>query len=79
MRRLEGGCHVPIGAYATLADGAVSLEAVVAAADGRSSVRASHRGSSADPAAVGIALAEELISRGADEILAAIRGGGEGS
>ncbi len=79
MRRLEGGCHVPIGAYATIADGTISLEAVVAAVDGSSSVRASHSASSADPAGVGIALAEELISRGADQILAEIRGGGEGS
>lgn len=72
---LNGGCQVPIGAYATAAsaasDAVVSMTGMVAAADGRLVLKASASGS--DPAEVGRRVAEELLGKGADALLAEAR------
>ncbi|MDG0813720.1 hydroxymethylbilane synthase [Cohnella rhizosphaerae] len=72
---LNGGCQVPIGAYATAAsaapDAVVSMTGMVAAADGSSVLKASASGS--DPAEVGRRVAEELLGKGADALLAEAR------
>ena len=75
LRRLRGGCQVPAGALATFtgAGGAaeeLQLEAVVAAPDGSASVRGERTGSTSEPEALGSRLAEDLLQRGADKILA---------
>ena len=67
LATLEGGCQVPIGGYATVHDGSIYLRAIVAAPDGSRAVKGEIRGT--DPAALGVALAEDLLSRGAREIL----------
>lgn len=72
---LNGGCQVPIGAYATASstesDAVVSMTGMVAAADGRLVLKASASGS--DPADVGRRVAEELLAKGADVLLAEAR------
>ncbi len=72
LRRLEGGCQVPIAAYAELAT-ELRLWGLVGARDGSVVVRGERSGSAADPAALGTGLAEELLARGAAEILAELR------
>ncbi len=64
---LEGGCQVPIGGYAVVKDGAIYLRAIVASPDGSRIVKGELAGS--DPAQVGTSLAQDLLSRGAREIL----------
>ncbi len=69
-RRLEASCHSPVASFATLDGSRLSLTALVASADGRQVLRASREGDGADAAAVGHALADELLAAGADRILA---------
>src|SRR5512142_2362329 len=69
LRRLEGGCQVPIAAHATLEDGRITLQALVASLDGARIVRGERRGPAADARALGEALGEELLAAGAAAIL----------
>jgi hydroxymethylbilane synthase len=68
LAALHGGCNVPLGAHAVTVDGALWLRGLVAREDGAAVVRGETRG--ADPAAVGRALADDLLARGAGELLA---------
>ena len=69
-RALEGGCQVPIGSYAEIeADGQVFLKGLVGAVDGSEILRAQVRGSSDNAEALGLELAQSLLSQGADKIL----------
>ncbi|HEX9288957.1 MAG TPA: hydroxymethylbilane synthase [Anaeromyxobacteraceae bacterium] len=69
LRRLEGGCQVPIAAHATVKDGRVELRALVASLDGARVIRGERSGPGAEARALGEALGEELLSKGAAEIL----------
>ncbi|WP_034461694.1 hydroxymethylbilane synthase [Buttiauxella noackiae] len=73
--RLEGGCQVPIGSYAELKDGELWLRALVGAPDGSILVRGERRGKPEDAEVMGISLAEELLDKGAREILTAVYDG----
>jgi hydroxymethylbilane synthase len=74
LHRLEGGCQVPIGAHAVLSDGQILLEGLVASVDGKTVIKDRVQGSSRDAHALGVALAERLLARGADQILREIYG-----
>ncbi len=67
--RLEGGCQVPIASYAELANGTLWLRALVGSPDGKQIIRGERRGPVAQAEQMGIALAEELLAKGAREIL----------
>jgi hydroxymethylbilane synthase len=69
LHELQGGCQVPLGAWARLAGGELHLEAAVFSADGREFVRRDDRGSPGDAYAVGKRLGQVLIGAGADRIL----------
>jgi hydroxymethylbilane synthase len=72
-RRLEGGCEVPIAAFAEhVADGQLWLRGLVGRPDGSSTLRAEARGDRHDPEALGVAVAEELLDAGAAAILAEV-------
>ena len=73
VMRLGGGCQMPIGAYAALQDGELVLTAIVVSVDGAQAARADVRGPAADAHAVGFRAAEELLARGAGEILASVQ------
>lgn len=73
--RLEGGCQVPIGSYAELINDELWLRALVGAPDGSILVRGERRGKPEDAEAMGVSLAEELLDKGAREILAAVYDG----
>ncbi len=72
--RLNGGCQVPIAGYALLKNGNIWLRGLVGRPDGSLTLRAEVRGKAEDAEALGIKLAEELLSQGADDILAAVYG-----
>ncbi|MEW6171564.1 MAG: hydroxymethylbilane synthase [Bacillota bacterium] len=74
MRRLEGGCQVPIGALASTADEELTIEGIVADLNGQRLVRAQESGSIFHAEEVGVRLAEKLLGMGAREILESIRG-----
>jgi hydroxymethylbilane synthase len=72
LRRLQGGCQVPIAAYAEVVGDTVVLQGLVASLDGKTLARGEMRGKREDPQGIGTALAEDLLSRGAGEILQAL-------
>lgn len=76
MRRLEGGCQVPIGAYARVEDGVLVMDGLVGSVEGDRIVREQLTGDPADPVALGEAMVARLREMGADEILACIRDAG---
>jgi hydroxymethylbilane synthase len=73
LAALEAGCSAPVAAYAELAQGdsgpELYLRASVTALDGSDAVRDSVTGPVADAAALGRALAAELLDRGAAELM----------
>jgi len=69
-RRLEGGCQVPIGAYALVDGEQVHLRGLVGAVDGSEILRDEVAGHINDAEKLGIELAEKLLAQGADKILA---------
>jgi hydroxymethylbilane synthase len=74
LRRLEGGCQVPLGIHAESSDdGLIKLVACLASLDGRRVVRGSQTGTVEEPLAAAEALETILNSRGAQEILAELR------
>jgi hydroxymethylbilane synthase len=73
-RRLHGGCQVPIAAHAVLNAGSLELRALVGALDGSRMVRGEQRGARAAAETIGVALAEDLLARGADALLAEMTG-----
>ena len=75
LARLEGGCHVPVGAYAQLVEGTLVLDGLVADPDGSRMVRATNRGTPEEAAALGTELADTLLSMGGDAILSALEEG----
>jgi len=73
-RRLAGGCQVPIACYAELIDGRLHLRGLVGQPDGRLLLRAEGVGETAQAEDLGIRIAEDLLSQGADGILQAVYG-----
>lgn len=75
-RRLEGGCQVPIAAYALLEDNdtTVWLRGLVGAVDGSQIFRVEGRAPRAEGERLGRELAEQLLALGADKVLAEIYG-----
>ena len=70
QRRLEGGCQVPMGAFAEASDdGVLKLTACIATVDGRRVIRASQAGMIDAPHTIAETLEMTLVSLGAKEIL----------
>ncbi len=65
-----GNCDTPLGALARLSRGELVLRAELLSPEGRRSVRGERRGAAASAAAVGRALARDLLAAGGAEILA---------
>lgn len=69
---LEGGCQVPIAGYATLQNGHIHLEGRVGSVDGAILLQATQTGTMTEAEQLGVALAKDLVSQGADELLKAL-------
>jgi len=74
LDRLEGGCQVPIAAYATVSGTNLRLEGLVASVDGKELIRDVVEGTTECASEVGRRLGERLLARGGDKILKAIYG-----
>ncbi len=81
LEKLEGGCQVPIAAYARLErgtggpeSGILFIEGLVGSLDGKTLIKNSCRGRAGEAESVGTALAEKLLSAGAREILDEVYG-----
>lgn len=71
LRRIEGGCQVPVGALATLEGETLRLYAVVCALDGSERLigEATCPATLENAEALGVRVAEDLLSRGASRII----------
>jgi len=67
--RLEGGCQVPIAGHATLENGQLIVRGLVGRIDGSKIISGEVAGLIKDAEVMGVALADDLLSRGADVIL----------
>lgn len=69
LKYLEGGCQVPIGAFAEVKSNGLYFDAVIASVDGLLTFRKKIRGSKNNPEKLGEKLAKDLLKAGASEIL----------
>jgi hydroxymethylbilane synthase len=69
LKKLQGGCQVPIAAHGEIDQGRLRLEGLVASVSGDRLIRDRVSGPAEEAEALGIKLAERLLSAGADEIL----------
>lgn len=73
MRELEGGCQVPIGAYARIEDSRLVMDAMIASLDGKVLIRDRIEGSPDEAESLGRELARRLYQAGGSDILEEIR------
>ena len=71
-RTLQANCQSPVATYAVIDDAVMTVTALVALPDGSDSIRDSVQGPVADAEQLGIQLAENLLEKGAGELLAAV-------
>jgi len=69
LKALEGGCQVPIGAFAEVKQSGLHLNALVGSLDGSITYRKKTRGSKSNPEKLGKKLADDLLRAGAKIIL----------
>jgi hydroxymethylbilane synthase len=72
LSRLEGGCQVPIGAFAEVDNGEVEVTGLVASIDGKVVLKESLKGPSEEAQQLGTQLANKLLDMGARDILAEV-------
>jgi hydroxymethylbilane synthase len=70
LHKLQGGCQVPIAAYATVDAGVITLTGLVGSPDGTKICKSTAVGS--DPRELGQQVADAVLGQGAGEILAAV-------
>ena len=73
-RKLQGGCQVPIGAFATVEGDTLNLRGLVGALDGSEILQHAVSGEVGNAEQLGEQLAETLLAQGADKILAEVYG-----
>ena len=81
LKTMQGGCQVPVAAFARLQQGEIVLDGLVASLDGRRMVRDRVSADPEQAAALGVQLGEKLLAAGGREILQEIfaQGAGRGS
>jgi hydroxymethylbilane synthase len=69
VAELGGGCQLPLGAFAEIHEGVLTVRAVAASADGATAIEDTVTGDPEQPVETGVRLARSLASRGARELL----------
>jgi hydroxymethylbilane synthase len=69
LKKLEGGCQVPIAAHARLTGGRILMDGLVGSIAGDRIIKAFGEGSPEHAESLGIRLAEDILGKGAKEIL----------
>jgi len=73
VSQLEGGCNVPIGAFATLDADQITLKGLVASLDGKTLYKKEMTDIKTNAIAMGRKMGDELIEMGADRIMKEIQ------
>lgn len=74
LKRLQGGCQVPIAAHATIKDGMLIMDGLVGSVNGDRIIKEHLEGNIGDAETIGATLGGMLLSKGADRILAEVYG-----
>ncbi len=74
LKKLEGGCQVPIAGYAEIHNGGLEISGMVASFDGNKLLKSTLKGPEEKAESLGIELAEKLLKSGAREILEEVYG-----
>ncbi len=74
LKRLEGGCQVPIAAHATVKGDTLIMDGLIASVDGQRLIRDTIQGPASEAQDLGTQLAEKLLAQGGDRILNEIYG-----
>jgi hydroxymethylbilane synthase len=74
LSRLGADCHTPVAGHARIDGSALTLTGVVASLDGTTVLRAGATGPSREAERLGVALADELLAKGAKALLDASQG-----
>ncbi|NJN21747.1 MAG: hydroxymethylbilane synthase [Leptolyngbya sp. RL_3_1] len=69
LRELEGGCQVPIGVNTALSGDHLTLSGIVASLDGQTLIKNQIEGAATDAERLGVQLAQQLRTQGAQAIL----------
>ncbi len=69
LDELQGGCQLPLGAWARMEGGKLAMDAAVFSADGKQMVRRSAAGAPGDAEKIGRALGREILAAGGAGIL----------
>lgn len=69
LRRLQGGCQVPIGAHGRILEKGLVLDAYIGSTDGRQHLRRQAEGAPERAEEIGESLAEQMLGEGGEEIL----------
>jgi hydroxymethylbilane synthase len=75
LEQLRGGCMAPIGALGKMSADKLELAAVVLSADGSRRLAASESSSANEAEALGVQVADRLLSQGAAQLIASSRNG----
>jgi hydroxymethylbilane synthase len=73
LKKLEGGCSIPSFGIAKVENNILTMSAGIISLDGKDMVRKSISGSIQNPEALGLELAEQVLSDGGEEILREIK------
>ncbi len=73
LAKMEGGCQVPMAAHAVVNDGDLHMRAVVVSLDGERSIKNTISGPASDAEILGTEIADDLLKKGAAEIMAEIQ------
>ncbi len=73
LKKLEGGCQIPVGALGVIENDLLMLTGLVASLDGSIIFRATEKGNLEEADAVGLSLAGKLLQQGCGTILEQIK------
>ena len=73
VTQLEGGCNVPIGAFATIDEDEITIQGLVASLDGKTLYKKEIKGNKVHAIKLGKELGQVLIDMGGDKIMQAIK------
>ncbi len=69
VRKIGGGCKVPLGAIAQVKNGALSLYTSILSPDGKTKIQTSKAGDLASPEELGLKAAQEILTLGAGNLI----------
>lgn len=69
LRKLQGGCQIPIGCHSVLQGDKIYVKGIIYNLDGSKKIAKEYTGDKVNPEAAGIKLAEMVLAAGGDEIL----------